>query len=75
MLADMSNFPSLPDRAQQGFVNFLYLGRALAHPDGFAALPAFQDADGNPLIRTGSVTYDGNSQGGDHGWRAHRARP
>ena len=34
ILVDMSNFPSLPDRAQQGFVNFLYLGRALAHPRG-----------------------------------------
>jgi hypothetical protein len=64
MLADMSNFPSLPDRAQQGFVNFLYLGRALAHPEGVATLPAFQDAAGQPLLRTGSVTYDGNSQGG-----------
>jgi hypothetical protein len=64
MLADMSNFPSLPDRAQQGFVNFLYLGRALAHPEGVATLPAFQDAAGQPLLRTGAVTYDGNSQGG-----------
>jgi hypothetical protein len=64
MLGDMSNFPSLPDRAQQGFVNFLYLGRALAHPEGFAALPAFQDPSGAPLIETGSVLYDGNSQGG-----------
>jgi hypothetical protein len=64
ILLDMSNFPSLPDRAQQGFVNFLYLGRALAHPDGLAALPAFQDADGAPLLRTGSIVYAGNSQGG-----------
>jgi hypothetical protein len=64
ILADMSNFPSLPDRAQQGFVNFLYLGRAMAHPDGLAAHPAFQDDTGAPRIRTGSVTYDGNSQGG-----------
>ena len=63
LLVDMSSFGSLPDRAQQGFVNFLYLGRALAHPDGFAALPAFQDANGAPRIRTGSITYDGNSQG------------
>jgi hypothetical protein len=64
ILADMSNFPSLPDRAQQGFVNFLYLGRALAHPDGLAAQAALQDASGTPLFRTGSITYDGNSQGG-----------
>jgi hypothetical protein len=64
ILADMSMFPSLPDRAQQGFVNFLYLGRALAHPDGLAAHPAFQDGHGTPLIRTGDVEYAGNSQGG-----------
>ncbi len=64
MLLDMSNFPSLADRSQQGFVNFLYLGRALAHAEGFAADPAFQDDAGSPLIRTGSIVYDGNSQGG-----------
>jgi hypothetical protein len=64
ILLDMSNFPALADRAQQGFVNFLFLGRALAHPEGFAADPAFQDESGNPLLRTGSVVYDGNSQGG-----------
>ncbi|HYD08976.1 MAG TPA: hypothetical protein VEA78_02645, partial [Acidimicrobiales bacterium] len=64
MLLDMSQFPSLPDRAQQGFVGFLLLGRAIAHPDGFASHPAFQDGDGQPRIRTGGVTYDGNSQGG-----------
>jgi hypothetical protein len=36
----------------------------LAHPDGLASLPAFQDADGSPLVRTGSISYAGNSQGG-----------
>ena len=66
ILTDMSMFPSLPDRAQQGFVNFMYLGRALIHPDGMASKPEFQDASGRPLIRTGvgALTYDGNSQGG-----------
>ena len=64
ILADMSNFPSLADRSQQGFLNFLFLGRALSHPQGFAADPAFQRADGAPLIRTGELGYAGNSQGG-----------
>jgi len=69
IIADMSNFPSLPDRAQQGFLNFMFLGRAAAHPSGFATHPAFQK-DGQPLIRTFSpnqptrLYYDGNSQGG-----------
>ena len=72
ILADLSNFPSLADRAQQGFLNFLVAGRAMVHPEGFVTDPAFQDADGSPLLRTddtpgGEPTklfYDGNSQGG-----------
>jgi hypothetical protein len=67
-LADMSGFPSLPDRAQQGFLNFMFAGRALAHPDGFASDPAFQH-EGRSLIKTSErgptkLFYDGNSQGG-----------
>ncbi|HET7481587.1 MAG TPA: Ig-like domain-containing protein [Actinomycetota bacterium] len=67
-LADMSNFPSLPDRAQQGFLNFMFLGRAAVHPEGFVNDPAFQQ-DGKPLINVATDTdtplyYDGNSQGG-----------
>jgi hypothetical protein len=62
-LLDLSNFASVIDRSQQGFLNFLVLGRALSHPKGFATDPAFQDAKGRPLIRTGELVYDGNSQG------------
>ena len=71
ILPDVSQFPSLPDRAQQGFLNFMFAGRALIHPEGFATDPAFQDANGAPLVRTantngegGVLHYDGNSQGG-----------
>ena len=68
ILADGSNFPSLPDRAQQGFLNFLVVGRAAVHPDGFASNPAFQQ-EGESLIKTADeegtyLVYDGNSQGG-----------
>jgi len=46
-LADMSNFPKLVDRMQQGFVNFLYLQRALVHSSGMTTDLAFQvDPDG-----------------------------
>jgi hypothetical protein len=62
-LLDPSNMSSLIDRAQQGFVNFLFLGRALAHPQGFATDPAFQNG-GVPVIKAGELSYDGNSQGG-----------
>jgi hypothetical protein len=63
MLADMSNFPTLPDRVQQGMLAQLFLARLLKDPRGFASDPAFQ-AGGTPLHRTGTVYYDGNSQGG-----------
>lgn len=63
LLQDLSRFPSLPDRLQQGFVNFMYLGRALIHPRGLAAHEAFR-RDGRPLIDTRRLFYYGNSQGG-----------
>ena len=43
----MSNFNKLVDRMQQGFVNFMYLGRALIHPDGLATDPAFEIDNGD----------------------------
>jgi hypothetical protein len=63
VLQDLSNFPTLPDRLQQGFLNFLYIGRAMVHPKGFAASLAFWDPKG-PLIDTRRLFYYGNSQGG-----------
>jgi hypothetical protein len=64
ILADMSNFPTLADRAQQGFLNFLFLARLMKHADGFAADAAFQGPGGKPVIDPSDVFYDGNSQGG-----------
>ena len=63
ILSDMSKFPQLADRVQQGLVNFLYLGRLLIHPDGFSSDPNFQ-VGGQSLIDTRRLFYDGNSQGG-----------
>jgi len=64
ILTDISAFPSLADRAQQGFLEFLVLGRALAHPEGLAADPAFHGEGGRPLFDPAELVYDGNSQGG-----------
>jgi hypothetical protein len=64
ILMNLSNFPELPDRTQQGFLNFMYLGRAMIHPEGFSDNAAFQDGDGDAVIDTSAVFYDGNSQGG-----------
>ncbi len=67
ILQDLSNFPLLADGTQQGFLNFLYLGRAMIHPGGFSSDPAFH-VDGTAATRsvidTRRLFYDGNSQGG-----------
>lgn len=65
---DLSAFPAVADRLQQSFLNFLFLGRAMIHPGGFAAHPAFRDGSARPLIDVaGGLHYDGNSQGGING--------
>ncbi|HKP90379.1 MAG TPA: hypothetical protein VJT75_10435 [Thermoleophilaceae bacterium] len=61
---DLSNFPKLADRVQQGMLNFLYLARLMVHPQGFNSNAAFQRAGGQPIIDTTRAYYDGNSQGG-----------
>jgi hypothetical protein len=63
MLADMSFFPTLPDRVQEGMLAQLFLARLMKDPRGFASDPAFRSS-GKPLLRSGTVYYDGNSQGG-----------
>jgi hypothetical protein len=66
-LQDLSLFPAIADRLQQGLLNELYLGRAMISPTGFTTDPAFHQ-DGT--LATGSVLdtsrlyYNGNSQGG-----------
>ena len=58
ILVDLSGFPMLADRVQQGLLNFMYLGRLLVHPDGLTKEAAFGALDRERLF------YDGNSQGG-----------
>jgi hypothetical protein len=62
-LGDLSLFNTLSDRMQQGYLNMLYLGRAMIHPQGFGSNPAFQK-NGQSLIDGRRLFYDGNSQGG-----------
>lgn len=64
--SDLSNFPTLVDRVDQSFVNFMYLGRLMIHPQGFAANAAFQSG-GHSVLDTRRLFYDGNSQGGIFG--------
>jgi hypothetical protein len=63
ILANVSHFDSLVDRGQQGMLNFMYLGRALIHPQGMSTDPAFQ-VDGHTVVDTSHLYYDGGSQGG-----------
>jgi hypothetical protein len=63
ILRDLSGFPELSDRLQQGFLNFLFLGRAMIHPKGLSSSLAFWDSKG-PLIDTRRLYYSGGSQGG-----------
>jgi hypothetical protein len=64
-LQDFSNFPKLADRTQQSFLNFLFLAELMRSPKGFVTNAAFQaGASHTPVIATGAVYYDGNSQGG-----------
>ncbi|MBK8294572.1 MAG: hypothetical protein IPK93_07280 [Solirubrobacterales bacterium] len=70
-LGDLSNFSKLTDRMQQGFVNFMMLGRAALHQDGLASEPEFIiDPDGGGAEPASSVidTSDGvNQRGFYHG--------
>jgi hypothetical protein len=46
-------------------LDFMYLGRAMIHPAGFATNPAFQRLPGQSIFDgTHRLFYDGNSQGG-----------
>jgi hypothetical protein len=63
ILQELSAFPELADRLQQGFVNFLFLGRAMIHQKGLSSSLAFWDS-GGPLIDTRKLYYSGGSQGG-----------
>ncbi|MFN2613743.1 MAG: hypothetical protein ABR552_02850 [Actinomycetota bacterium] len=63
-LADPSNMPTMADRSLQGFVNAIFLERALRASDGLVTNAAFQDDAGHPLFNNGELYYDGNSQGG-----------
>jgi hypothetical protein len=71
-LEEISNFPTMADRMQQGLLNQIVLGRLMTQPDGLVSHPAFQRADGTPLIDTATLAYDGNSQGGIMGLAARR---
>lgn len=62
-LQDLSTFPALPDRLQQSYLDFMFIGRALIHPEGLGRAAAFQTG-GQSLIDGRHLYYYGNSEGG-----------
>lgn len=62
-LGDLSKFPSIPDRLQQGMLNTLYLGRLMLHEEGLGSTKEFQTKAGATSLNTATAYYDGNSQG------------
>ena len=56
---NLSRFRKLTDRTQQGFVNFLFLGRLMVHPQGLASRPELAGK-----IDTRRLFFAGVSQGG-----------
>jgi hypothetical protein len=67
ILQNLTTFPTLTDRLQQGMLDQLFLARLMIHPNGFTSNAAFQDSAGGAVIDTSDVFYDGNSQGGIFG--------
>jgi hypothetical protein len=66
VMGDLSRFNTLADRMQQGFLQQMFLGRVLIHPQGLSADPAFQK-NGQSVIEARRLYFDGNSQGGIQG--------
>lgn len=66
-LENVSNFPTIPDRLQQGLLDELFLGRAMISSTGFTTSAAFHQ-DGTygtgSVLDTNELYYNGNSQGG-----------
>jgi hypothetical protein len=70
IVTNLSLFPRLADRLQQGLLNTLFLGRLMLHPDGLLSNGAFH-VDGTTasagVIDTDELYYVGASQGGIFG--------
>ena len=71
--SDLSKFSPLPDRLQQGFLDFIYLGRLLTQPDGLAADPAFKFG-GDSALRPDHALLLRQQPGRDRRRRADRGR-
>jgi hypothetical protein len=60
---NLSLFATIPDRMQQAYLDFLFLGRAMISPSGLSSLPAFRGV----IARGAALAYAGYSLGGIEG--------
>ena len=61
-----NRLPAQVARMQQGVLDMVYLGRLMISPGGLGSNAAFQ-LDGQSLLDTSQLYYDGNSTGGIQG--------
>ena len=64
ILGDLDRFREQADRLQQGHLEFLFLGRLMRHPAGFASHPAFRNGSESSVLDTSDLFFLGASQGG-----------
>jgi hypothetical protein len=65
--SNLSLFATVPDRMQQAYLDFMFLGRAMIRADGLSAQPAFRNG-AHPLIAARPyLAYAGYSLGGIEG--------
>jgi hypothetical protein len=64
LLANLSDFTTLPDHLTQSLIDALYLGRLMSSPKGLDTSPDFRLGTSAPFIKTSApLTYYGNSEG------------
>jgi hypothetical protein len=61
--SDLSLFPTVPDRMQQAYLDFMFLGRAMISAGGLSSLPAFHGV----IAAHPALAYAGYSLGGIEG--------
>ncbi len=73
-LQDISNFPTIADRSQQGILDAALLGRLMIGTKGLGTDPAFQNRAGAFGARHRRGVLRRQQPGLDHGWGRHRGR-
>jgi hypothetical protein len=65
--SNLSLFATVPDRMQQAYLDFMFLGRAMIRSGGLPALPAFRNGSRPVIAARPYLGYAGYSLGGIEG--------